>query len=209
MASSRYELGDVDQIRIGDPTWKVAYLYPPQGSWSEAEYLQLDTTRLIEFDRGCIEVLDMPSKEHQRIARFLFLVLQKFVSGRGIGEVFFAPLPVRLWEQKFREPDLVYIRQGRSDFRGYPDGADLVMEVVSSAAADRVRDLEVKVSEYARAGIPEYWIIDPRDQLIQVNVLHGDSYTATTYTVGQTAQSTLLPGLSVPVDEVPFEKLEG
>jgi Uma2 family endonuclease len=43
----------------------------------------------------------------------------------------------------------------------YWEGADLVMEVVSSHDEDRRRDLVVKREEYARAGIAEYWIVDP------------------------------------------------
>ena len=60
----------------------MALLFPPQGRWTEQEYLALDSGRQIEFDRGCIEVLDMPTKEHQSLVRFLFLVMQAFVSNR-------------------------------------------------------------------------------------------------------------------------------
>ncbi len=57
----------------------------------------------------------------------------------------------------------------------YVSGADLVMEVVSPDDPDR--DTETKRKEYARAGIREYWIIDPRDQSILVLVLEGKRYT--------------------------------
>jgi Uma2 family endonuclease len=52
----------------------------------------------------------------------------------------------------------------------YADGADLVIEVLSK---DRDRDLQMKRLEYAQAGIPEYWIGDPRDQRITVLRLAG------------------------------------
>ena len=45
----------------------------------------------------------------------------------------------------------------------YPSGADLVMEVVSGGREDRKRDLVTKRRDYARANIPEYWIVDPQD----------------------------------------------
>ncbi len=45
-------------------------------------------------------------------------------------------------------------------------GADLVVEVVSKN--DPKRDLETKLREYAAAGIPEYWIVDPMEHSIEV-----------------------------------------
>ena len=46
---------------------------------------------------------------------------------------------------------------------------DLVIEVVSPK--NRRHDLETKRDEYARAGIPEYWIVDPEEETITVFVL--------------------------------------
>ena len=49
-----------------EPTWDVAQLFPPQGDWSEAEYLALDTNHLVEFSQGFVEFLPMPTLSHQR-----------------------------------------------------------------------------------------------------------------------------------------------
>src|SRR6516162_10299160 len=138
--------------RRGEPAWEIALLYPPQGNWSEAEYLALGTNRLVELSDGCLEFLPMPTVFHQLLAQFLYAALTTFVSARRAGAVFMAPLPVRLWPDKFREPDVVFLRPGRvRDVHGQPDGADLVMEVVSEGSENRDRDLNVKRSEYARA----------------------------------------------------------
>lgn len=143
----------------------------------------------------------MPSKAHQRIVRFLFQTLHAFVSAAGLGEVFFAPLPVRLWAEKFREPDLVFVRRGRSDYRGYPDGADIVIEVLSEGDANRRRDLELKRDEYSRAGIAEYWIVDP--QRATITVLAGEDYEIEQVCHrGDMAESQTLAGFRVSVDEV-------
>lgn len=63
----------------GEPAWGVALLFPPQGSWTEADYLDLDAGRLVEFSSGCVEVLDVPTKAHQRIVRFLFQLLHQHI----------------------------------------------------------------------------------------------------------------------------------
>jgi len=118
--------------------------------------------------------------------------------------VLFAPLPVRLWAGKFREPDILYLRPGRvRDLHGQPEGADLVMEVVSEGAENRDRDLNIKRQEYAAAGIPEYWIVDPQEQRITVLVLDGQSYRVHgEFGPGTQANSVLLPGFAVAVEAV-------
>lgn len=187
----------------GEPPWDIALLFPLQGSWTEDDYLELGTNRLVEFSDGCIEVLPMPTKLHQRIVRSLFLLLQQFVSAHASGEVFFAPLPIRLWPGKFREPDIVYVRPERAEYRGQPEGADLAIEVVSEGEVNRRRDLETKPSEYARACIAEYWIVDPEQQQITVLVLEGKIYRQLgVFGVDDDATSVLLPGFAVRVTDV-------
>lgn len=187
----------------GEPPWDVALLYPLQGSWTERDYLELGTNRLVEFSDGCIEVLPMPTKLHQQIVRFLSFFLHQFVSARGLGEVLFAPLPVRLWPGKFREPDIVYLRPERGEYAGQPEGADLVVEVVSEGEENRRRDVETKRQEYARARIPEYWIVDPDTRQVTVLVLEEAAYRQHgIFAPGDVATSLLLPGLAVSVTGV-------
>ena len=79
----------------GDPAWAVALLYPPQGQWTEDDYLALDqrNRRLVEFSDGLIEVLPMPNAVHQRIAGYLYRALYAFAAALGSGEVFFRRCP--------------------------------------------------------------------------------------------------------------------
>jgi Uma2 family endonuclease len=187
----------------GDPPWDIALLYPLQGSWTEGDYLALDTNCLVELSDGCIEVLPMPTKPHQQIVRFLFLLFHEFISARGLGEVFFAPLPVRLWPGKFREPDIVYLRPGRAEYHDQPEGADLVVEVLSEGKENRRRDVEVKRREYAQAGIAEYWIVDPDTRQVTVLVLEGAAYREHgIFGPGDVVTSVLLSGLAVSVADL-------
>jgi Uma2 family endonuclease len=116
-----------------------------------------------------------------------------------------APLPVRLFAGQIREPDLVFFEARRvrdADERPL-DGADLVMEVPSRGGKNRKRDLEEKREQYARAKIPEYWIIDPATKTITVMTLSGKRYKVHgVFKVGTEATSKLLKGFKVAVREV-------
>jgi Uma2 family endonuclease len=191
--------------RRGDPTWEMAHLFPRQGEWTEEAYLALDRNWLIEFSDGVLEFLPMPTMFHQAIVDFLHTLLKNYVSRHGLGRAFFAPLPVRLRSGKYREPDVMFIRSERlpANLRTQPQGADLVMEVVSPGDENRERDLEIKPEEYAQAGIQEYWIVDPDLRVIRVLTLDGSAYRLHgEFCAGQVATSLLLEGFTVNVDEV-------
>lgn len=191
-------------VEAAEPAWEVAYLFPPQGTWSEEEYLTLQTNHLIEFSHGYLEVLPMPTEAHQFIVAYLYHRLSAFLRQyRPKAMVLFAPLPVRLWAGKYREPDVVLMLAEHADRRHqqYWEGPDLVMEVVSSEY--RRHDLETKRREYAQAGIPEYWIVDPDEEQITVLTLKGKRYAAHgVFEQGMVARSALLAGFEVAVDEV-------
>jgi Uma2 family endonuclease len=196
-----------------EPAWDIARLYSPQGQWSDGEYLRLTegTNRLVELTDGHIEVLAMPTSSHQRILLFLFAHLQSFVTSKELGEVLFASLRVRIRKGKFREPDIVFMlaeHHGRAG-EEYWEGADLVMEVVSKDPESRRRDLEDKPLDYAEAGIPEYWIVDPIEKQITVLTLNGQRYADHgKFLPGQQASSHLLDGFVVDVESV-FQAAKG
>lgn len=183
-----------------EPTWDIARLFPNQGHWSEEEYLRFNGNRLLEFSHGYLEVLTMPTTSHQMIVLFLYKLLDAFAQARQAGTTLVAPLRVRLWDGKYREPDVVFMssqHQGRIR-EEFWEGADLVMEVVSDD--DRRRDLDIKRREYAMAGIPEYWIVDPQRAAITVLTLRDKTYVEHgEFPSGATATSVLLPGFEVNV----------
>jgi len=115
---------------------------------------------------------------HQRVLKRLVRVFDDFANETGRGEVFFAPFDVQLGYHDIVEPDLVFIatEQGRvpgqhHKFEGSPV---LVVEVISpsSRQTDRVK----KMALYARSGVLEYWIPDPEQLTLVVNVLEGQTY---------------------------------
>jgi Uma2 family endonuclease len=192
----------LNRSEFAEPAWEIARLFPAQGLWSETDYLDLNTNRLVEYSQGRVEVLAMPTDEHQTIVAYLFTLLSSVAQALG-GKALFAPLRLRLKSGKFREPDLVMLFKADDERRhnDYWDGADLVMEVVSPDDPDR--DWIVKRQEYAQAGIAEYWIIDPRDETVTVFKLeHGAYVEHGRFARGATATSALLADLKVDVAAV-------
>lgn len=198
------EKPEADEQEFGsEPTWDVARLFPPRGEWTESEYLLLPSNRAVELSDGCLEVLPMPTEAHQLLVLFLYEALASFVRARTLGMVLVAAHPVRLWAGKMREPDVLFMRAENAHRRTgqFWEGADLVMEVVSSQG--RERDLETKRDEYARGGIPEYWIVDPAGRQVTVLSLENGVYREHgQFQVGDTATSALLPGFVVSVADL-------
>ena len=194
----------------GEPVWEVAYCYPRQGDWSEADFLEFETSNFpAELVDGCLEFLPMPTPSHQRLLRYLARRLEDVVAAESLGEVLCAPCPVRLWEGRLREPDVFYLRHDRQvEGDKPPNGADLVIEILSPGATNRERDLVAKRNDYAQAGVAEYWIVDPDEQTVIVLSLDGQSYrTHGEFQPGAVATSPLLPKFQVDVTEL-FESAQ-
>ena len=111
-------------------------------------------------------------QQHQLIELFLLRVLSSFVELHNLGEVFTPPFQMKL-ERTGREPDVLYVASAHMDRvkATYLDGpADLTVEVLSPESIGR--DRGEKFFEYQKAGIPEYWLIDPateRAEFYQLN----------------------------------------
>lgn len=142
-------------------------LAPPQPRrMSYEEFLEwCDEDTWAEWVDGEVVVLSPASEQHQHIRAFLEAVLGIYAQEHGLGRVIGAPFLMRLPEEmrRAREPDLLFVaREHLARLKEtYLDGpADLVVEIVSPESLSR--DRGEKFYEYEQAGVPEYWLIDPR-----------------------------------------------
>jgi len=71
-----------DKLRYGEPAWRIALLFPPQGSWSEDDYLTLDAGRQIEFDCGFVEVLNTLVSLFAWYRKWTLFALRHFIKKR-------------------------------------------------------------------------------------------------------------------------------
>ena len=191
--------------QTGEPIWELATLFPDQGQWSELEYLNLKTNRLIKLNDGKLEFPPMPTELHQLIAYYLCSLLRNLNNGNPPGVALLAPFRARMASGKFRQPNVVFMLDENKHRRKneYWDGADLAIEVVSEN--DPNRDLVTKREEYAQAKTSEYWIVDPRDRSIRVLTLDADATEyreVGRYADEQTAQSVLLDDFQTDVTAV-------
>ena len=158
-------------------TKAVAELFPRQGDWSESDYWPLaEYNRIVELSDGKLIVLPMPTTEHQDIVFNIAVALRTFVNANKLGKVSIAPLPVRLWPNKIREPDVLVmlnanLHRVQSQFWGPPD---LAVEVVSPST--QRADRKEKLLEYAAAGVNEYWIVSAESQAVEVYRLEEERY---------------------------------
>ena len=183
---------------------EVASLYPPQGEWTEEDYFSLpDTNLYVELSEGRLIMPPHPTRSHQVALLKLYKHMDAFVTEHKLGEVITAPLPVRLWPGKIREPDILFVAKEHSDridekVYGVPD---LVVEVVSPSTekTDRVE----KFAEYAKAGVKEYWLVGPDGKTVEIYGLRDGQYILLgKYNSSQIASSEILPGFKVKVEEL-------
>ena len=190
----------------GEPAREAAYMLPVQGSWSEDDFLKFHTNRMAELVDGRLEILPMPTWLHQLILDFLLDRIKEHLRQAQLGgKVLMAPLPTRLFAGTVREPDLLYVQPEHlpTNVRGYPDKIDLAVEIVSSGTEARQRDYIDKRADYAKAGVTEYWIVDPEELLFTVLTLAGTEYrVAQECHPGDIARSLLLTGFEVSVDQI-------
>jgi Uma2 family endonuclease len=134
------------------------------------DLLQLpDDGKRHELLAGEHHVSPSPSLRHQVISLNLAVALRAFVRQRGLGLVLAAPFDVVFTSHDVVAPDLLYVSAGRrailsdANVAGAPD---LVVEILSSWS--RRRDEVLKRDLYDRAGVGEYWLVDPEAESVKV-----------------------------------------
>jgi len=146
----------------------------PANKISFEEFLAwCDEDTWAEWVNGEVIMVSPASTRHQEVMAFLLHVLDLFVQSRELGVVLSAPFLMQLPElDRAREPDLLFVRRERANLiaKTHLTGpADLVVEIVSPESIGR--DRGEKFVEYEKAGIPEYWLIDPDRQQAEFNLL--------------------------------------
>jgi Uma2 family endonuclease len=177
---------------------------PRQGFWTYDDYAALPTDgKRYEIVNGVLYMTPSPSWSHQEIVGEIFAHLRTYLRTTELGGVFMAPIDVELAPNTVFQPDVVVLLKAshkKLKERHIVGAPDLAIEVVSpsSQTHDRYR----KITAYARAGVPEYWIADPDSRTVEVLTLEGGEYHSQgVYRGKATLPSQIIPGLLVHVEQ--------
>jgi len=188
-----------DQVRAANPTAvKLTYddfvHFPDDGNRHE----------LIDGEHY---VTPSPNTRHQRISGNLFLLIGSWLEDHPIGRVFYAPYDVVFSAFDVVEPDLLYLSNERAaqvltplHAKGVPE---LVIEIGSKGT--RKRDETIKRRLYERAGVSEYWIVDPMIDAIRLYRREDDRFgrpLEMSREAGDVLTTPLLPGLDLPLARI-------
>lgn len=153
-----------------------------QGQYTFADVLAWDEGEHVEIINGEAFMLATPSRIHQEVSMAIAAQLYNFLEGKRC-KVYPAPFGVRLFEQgtdspedvdTVVEPDIsVVCDLSKLDQHGCKGAPDLIVEILSPSS--RRHDRLVKLNLYQRAGVREYWIVDPDNKSVQVFLLDGDT----------------------------------
>jgi Uma2 family endonuclease len=152
-------------------------------------------------------VTPSPNTRHQRISGRLYVLIANWLEAHPIGEVFYAPYDVVFSNFDIVEPDLLYLSNERAatvltplHARGVPE---LVVEIGSPGT--RRRDETIKRQLYERTGVSEYWVIDPKVDVVRVYRRAGDDFEKAvelSRAAGDMLTTPLLPGLKLPLSQI-------
>jgi Uma2 family endonuclease len=160
----------------------------------------LDEDERVELLEGVIVAMTPQSPAHAHCIRWLNQLL-----ARRLGEEYSVgvQLPLTLGRRNEPEPDLSVVRADSVSRERHPGTAVLVIEV----ARDSLRkDRRVKGALYARHGVPEYWIVNLEEQVVEVFLepdgAAGAYRRSRSFTTAETLASEALPEISFPVAEL-------
>lgn len=153
---------------------------------------------------GDLYVSKSPSWSHQLGLSRLHVRLANHIDANGLGKIVEGPVGVILDAETAVQPDLVYIsreRAGSISERGVEGPPDLVVEVLSPST--EATDRTVKMRRYAAAGVPHYWLLDPKSRALEPCRLGEHGYELVgAYGPGTVFRPELFPGLEIPMDDL-------
>ena len=148
----------------------------PEQKYSYADYLTWDENERLELLDGVPYMQAAPSRIHQEISMELSTQFHTYLKGKTC-RVFAAPFCVRLDVEKndndvknVVEPDITIVcDSSKLDERGCKGSPNMIIEILSPASGKN--DKLIKFNKYEKAGVKEYWVVEPDQKLISVFIL--------------------------------------
>lgn len=153
--------------------------------YTEEDYYNSPEDIRMELIEGQIYFQAAPNRVHQTILMELSATIRDYIrSKKGTCKVYPAPFAVNLSsdnEKNIVEPDIsVICDHNKLTNRGCSGTPDWIIEIVSPGNPSH--DFIYKLNLYAKYGVREYWIVDPRSQTVLVYYLEQKDFFVKTYT---------------------------
>jgi Uma2 family endonuclease len=128
-------------------------------------YRMLPEGTRAELIQGTIFMSPAPLLDHQRLILKLSISMGQFIENHRLGELFTAPTDVYLNSENAFQPDLVFVSTANDILKadGIYGAPDLIIEVLSPGTTKS--DLTKKKPVYEKAGVKEYWVVDPKTKM--------------------------------------------
>lgn len=180
------------------------YTYAEYAAFGEA-----NPNERYELIDGVIYLMSAaPSRAHQTTSIRLATQLSNFLKGKSC-DVFHAPFDVCLnakgdKDKTTVQPDiLVVCDKNKLDDKRCNGAPDFIIEILS--LSNKKHDLITKYNAYLKAGVREFWIIDPDEKIVFVYILENDKYICQTYDETSIISVHVLEGCTLDMNEV-FEQ---
>jgi len=179
--------------------YEKRYTYADYVSWG------LKEGERYELIDGIPYAMAAPSEKHQTIAGGVFVQLYNRLMGRR-RRPFIAPFDVCLFakgddDKTSVQPDVMVVcDESKRDGNRINGAPDFIVEVLSPS--NQSHEFIRKLNQYRQAGVCEYWIIDPTDELIQVFLLEGGRYILSGYSGEDVIPLTAVKDCEIDMREV-------
>ncbi len=182
-----------------------------KGNYSYADYLTWPEGERWEIIDGLAYLQAVPSPLHQEILIGLSAQFYQYLSGKPC-KVYPAPFSVRLIKDGEKEnedikvvvePDITIVcDKAKIDGKGCHGAPDLIVEIISPSSIKM--DKLIKFNKYEKAGVKEYWIVEPEGKLVSVFVLLDDQRYGRPeiYTEDDKIKVSIFPDLMVDLKPV-------
>ncbi len=154
-----------------------------------------------EWTRGSLVTMEPTSDEHDDGMVFLVSTMRYYAEEQDARRVKADQFAERLDAKTVRVPDVAFFKKdnlGKIKAIHSEGGADLVIEIVTPES--RERDREDKFREYERAGVEEYWIVDPERRQAEFYRMHEGAYGSVAPDAEGRVYSSALPGFFIRVE---------
>lgn len=167
---------EADRVRDSSAAYKIGG--EKDKRYTIDDYYALPEDQRVELIDGKFYDMGAPAMIHQKILGDLHILFRQCADRHDMPcEVYLSPCDVRLDMDNYTmvQPDLLVICK-EYDIHAirYEGAPDLVVEILSPST--RSKDMLLKLYKYHRAGVREYWIIDPKYKTVTVHLFEEEDY---------------------------------